>query len=70
MSEHLLAAEEVRQLTGYVYPTSQMKQLTKQGIRFYVDRFGRPQVPREVLSGPAMPALPHNSGPVPNLDFL
>jgi len=42
---------EIETLTGYRNPSSQIRWLTRNGIRHWVARTGRPQVPRAVIEG-------------------
>lgn len=46
-----LTDSELLDLTGYRIPAYQVKWLTKHGIRHWVNKAGRPAVPRSEIDG-------------------
>ena len=56
-----LTDAEVRTLTGYHKPSKQAEQLRAQGIRFVLNRLGRPVVAREWLESGAATATKKTS---------
>lgn len=59
----LLTDDELIHLTGYLRPSAQIKHLRAQDIHFFVDRLGRPRVPRTSLEV----RRTHREPPGPNL---
>lgn len=46
-----LTPDDLRILTGYRIPAYQIRWLTRNGIRHWVNRAGRPVVPRAAIDG-------------------
>lgn len=51
-----LTAADLETLTGYVQPAAQLRWLTRNGVRHWVARTGRPVVPRSAVDGSRQPA--------------
>lgn len=46
-----LSDDELRDLTGYVRPTCQMRWLAENGIKAYLNALNKVRVPREAVAG-------------------
>lgn len=46
-----LSDEELRDLTGYVRPSCQMRWLLENNIKAYLNRLNKVRVPREAVAG-------------------
>lgn len=57
-----LTAEQLRELTGYVKPSKQIEWLTRNGIRHFVNAYGRPVVPAGLVD--SKPVQQFALGPV------
>lgn len=50
MSSIFLTADELQDLTGYIYPKYQRKWLINEGIPFKANRMGEPKVKRSLFT--------------------
>lgn len=50
-----LTPAELAELTGYKIPAYQVRWLVRNGVRHWINRAGRPVVPRSAIDGSARP---------------
>jgi len=55
MTDQFLSQQDLRQLTGYKRPSLQAKQLIRQGVPFFLNGRGYPQVHRTAVETVARP---------------
>ncbi len=51
MSQPWLTDDELKELTGYVQPSRQVRWLEQNRIKHYISRLNRARVPREAIAG-------------------